>query len=168
MTSERKDNFLLLLIIGAAAGLLIKLFAVDILRISGKSMEPSISDGSFAFVNKLAYGIAVPFKGEFLIQWSEPQKGDAIIYLHNDKIVVKRCAAVAGEHLDFLSEQEYSLAVNGNKIPLTESQYEGLKPFSIVHAGYVLALGDNLSQSIDSRDYGFISVKNITGKIIGK
>ena len=168
MTSERKDNFLLLLIIGATAGLLIKLFAVDILRISGKSMEPSISDGSFAFVNKLAYGITVPFKGVFLIQWSEPQKGDAIIYLHNDKIVVKRCAAVAGEHLDFLSEQEYSLAVNGNKIPLTESQYEGLKPFSIVPAGYVLALGDNLSQSIDSRDYGFISVKNITGKIIGK
>ena len=168
MTSERKDNFLLLLIIGAAAGLLIKLFAVDILRISGKSMEPSISDGSFAFVNKLAYGIAVPFKGEFLIQWSEPQRGDAVIYLHNDKIVVKRCAAVAGEHLDFLSEQEYSLAVNGNKIPLTESQYEGLKPFSIVPAGYVLALGDNLSQSIDSRDYGFVSVKNITGKIIGK
>ena len=156
MTSNRKDNFLLLLIIGALSGLLIKLFALDILRISGKSMEPSIPDDSFAFVNKLAYGIAIPFKGEFLTQWSAPKKG------------VKRCAAVAGEHLDFLSEQEYSLALNGNKIPLTKSQYEGLKPFSIVPAGYVLALGDNLSQSIDSRDYGFISVKNITGKIIGK
>ena len=168
MTSNRKDNFLLLLIIGALSGLLIKLFALDILRISGKSMEPSIPDDSFAFVNKLAYGIAIPFRGEFLTQWSAPKKGDVIIYLHNDKIVVKRCAAVAGEHLDFLSEQEYSLAINGNKIPLTKSQYEGLKPFSIVPAGYVLALGDNLSQSIDSRDYGFISVKNITGKIIGK
>ena len=37
-----------------------------------------------------------------------------------------------------------------------------------VPEGYVLVLGDNLSDSVDSRDYGFVSVKNITGKIISR
>ncbi|MGP1459366.1 MAG: signal peptidase I [Treponema sp.] len=168
MSGKRTDNFLFLLIAGAAAGLLIKLFALDVLRISGSSMEPALKNGSFAAVNKLAYGLAVPFNGRFFAQWAAPKAGDAVIYLHNDKIVVKRCIAVSGAPLDFLSEPEYSLTVNGKKIPLTKVQYEGLSPFSEVPEGYALMLGDNLGQSIDSRDYGFVSVKNITGKIIGK
>ena len=168
MAGKRTDNFLLLLIIGAAAGALIKLFAIDVLRISGNSMEPALKNGSFAAVNKLAYGLAVPFAEHFFMQWAEPKTGDAVIYLHNDKIVVKRCAAISGVPLDFLREPEYSLVVNGKKIPLTKTQYDGLSPFSEVPNGYVLALGDNLEKSIDSRDYGFVSVKNITGKIIGK
>ena len=168
MAGKRTDNFLLLLIIGAAAGALIKLFAIDVLRISGNSMEPALKDGSFAAVDKLAYGLLVPFAGHFFMQWAEPKAGDAVIFLHNDKIVVKRCVAISGAPLDFLREPEYSLVVNGKKIPLTKTQYDGLSPFSEVPNGYVLALGDNLEKSIDSRDYGFVSVKNIMGKIIGK
>lgn len=159
---------MLCLFSGAAAGLLLKLFAFDVLHVAGKSMEPTLKDGSYVLVNKLAYGLTVPFAGRFFVQWASPKAGDIVIYLHEDKIVVKRCAAVAGAQLDFLMQPEYSLAANGKRIRLTAEQYAGLSPFLTVPDGYVLALGDNPAESIDSRDYGFVSVKNITGKIIGK
>ena len=43
-----------------------------------------------------------------------------------------------------------------------------MSQYDSVPDGYILALGDNLSESVDSRSYGFVSVKNVTGKIIGK
>ncbi len=168
LKTGRKNWFLLCLFSGAAAGLLLKLFALDVLHIAGKSMEPTLKDGSYVLVNKLAYGLTVPFAGRFFVQWASPKAGDIVIYLHEDKIVVKRCAAVAGAQLDFLMQPEYSLAANGKRIRLTAEQYAGLSPFLTVPDGYVLALGDNPAESIDSRDYGFVSIKNITGKIIGK
>ena len=51
-------------------------------------------------------------------------------------------------------------------IPLTEIQYANLKKSQKVPEGYILAVGDNYAQSFDSRNYGFVSVKNILGKII--
>ena len=39
---------------------------------------------------------------------------------------------------------------------------------AVVPEGYVLAIGDNYSQSIDSRTYGFVPVKNILGKVLWK
>lgn len=43
-----------------------------------------------------------------------------------------------------------------------------MKNFEKIPEGYVFTLGDNQKNSVDSRDYGFVSVKNIMGKIIGK
>ena len=131
-------------------------------------MSPSIRDGQSVCVNRLAYGIAVPFKGTFLVQWKTPEVGDAVIYLHDDKVVVKRCAAVGGDNLEFSADSDYNLILGGNRIALTRNQYDMLKTYEKVPEGYILALGDNYSESVDSRTYGFVSVKNITGKIIGR
>ena len=75
---------------------------------------------------------------------------------------------MSGEQLDFSADSEYSLLVQQKAVPLTERQYRSLSAFTEVPHGFVLVLGDNPEASIDSRDYGFVSVKNITGKILGK
>ena len=54
-----------------------------------------------------------------------------------------------------------------NKISLSESQYQRIKYSSYVPEGMILAIGDNYSESIDSRDYGFVSTKNILAKVMG-
>ncbi len=153
---------------GLVLGFAFKFFAFDLLFVSGPSMEPSMKDGDVVFVNRLSYGLCVPFRGSFFVQWSSPKEGDAVIYLHNDRFVVKRCAAVGGTVLEFSEDSDYNLLLGGNKIKLTRTQFDFMSAYDRVPEGYILALGDNLSESIDSRTYGFVSVKNITGKIIGR
>ena len=43
-----------------------------------------------------------------------------------------------------------------------------LKDAAQVPDGYILAVGDNYEVSVDSRDYGFVSVKNVLGKVLCK
>lgn len=156
------------LVIGILAGLFLKLFILDFLHISGSSMYPNLKNGETVVVNKLAYGLVVPFKGRFFLQWQEPKNDQTVIFLHDNKIVVKRVYGQSGTHLDFLKNSQYILKVRDFEVPLTEEQYNNLHSFEQVPKGYVLVLGDNFSESVDSRDYGFVSVKNITGKIIGR
>lgn len=95
-------------------------------------------------------------------------KNDVIIYLYNNKMVVKRCIATEFTPLEFYKDSEYSMKVNDKIIPLTEQQYHRIKNSPVVPEGMILAVGDNYLESIDSRNYGFISVENIIGKVLCK
>ena len=53
-------------------------------------------------------------------------------------------------------------------IPLTEQQYLNLKDIKKVPEGRILAVGDNYIESVDSRDYGFVSTANVLGKALWK
>lgn len=153
---------------GLLIGLLLKLFAFEVLTVSGRSMIPALHDGDKIFVNKLRYGIAEPYGEKLLVQWSAPKNGDIVIYLYDDKIVVKRCVAISGDKLEYSDDSDYTLKTNGKEIPLTQSQFENLKNADEVPEGYILAIGDNYAESVDSRTYGFVSVKNVLGKVICK
>ena len=111
-------------------------------------------------------GLVIPFKYNFFFTWNKPQANDIVIFLHDNKIVIKRCVATSGQQLDFLDDTEYSLIVGNKKIILTEEQFSKMKQFDKVPEGYILAIGDNYYNSVDSRSYGFISEKNVIGKII--
>ena len=135
---------------GLIAGLFLKLFVIDFLHVSGTSMEGAIKDGS----------------DRLLIQWNRPKVGDIVIYMYNNKIVVKRCAAVSEQSLEYSANSLYNLKIGDKNIPLTKEQYFNLKDCSQVPEGYILAIGDNYEKSVDSRDYGFVSVRNVLGKVI--
>jgi signal peptidase I len=166
-TSWRRTA-LISLLAGLALGICVKMFAADFLRVSGPSMEPGISEGSHIFVLKLRYGLAVPLSSELLIQWSYPKKNDVVIYIYNNKTVVKRCAAVGGDILDYFWDSDYYVRVNGSAYALTEGQYQRLKHSETVPEGMIFAVGDNAGESVDSRHYGFVSVRNILGKVLCK
>ncbi|MGI5174567.1 signal peptidase I [Treponema sp. OMZ 840] len=156
------------LISGICIGIAVKLFVIDIVKVAGTSMEPAIKDNSIICINKLAYGIPKPLGSSLLFQWKEPALGDIIVYMYKGKPVIKRCAACAGEVLEFSSDSEYSLSVGEKTYPLTEKQYQRIKFDTVVPEKTVLALGDNSFYSVDSRDYGFIPTENVLGKVIGR
>lgn len=167
LEKKQKSHFPLMIVIaGLLIGILLKLFVIDILHVSGTSMVPAIKDKSIVVVNKLAYGIVSPTKGKLFAQWSSPRPDDIVIYLYNNKIVVKRCVAVSSTPLEYSTDPLYTLCVGDKLIPLSESQYKRMKNSDVVPAGYILAVGDNYDVSVDSRTYGFVSEKNILGRVI--
>ena len=163
---DTQKSFVAVICAGLVIGALIKFCVIDILHVSGRSMQPAIADGSTLVVNKLAYGLNLPYGNRLLVQWAEPKAGDIVIYLYDNKIVVKRCVAGAGAALEYSTQPVYTLRVEGKEIALTESQYRNLKAAATVPQGYILAIGDNYEESVDSRSYGFVSTRNILGKVL--
>lgn len=165
-------NFLISLVLGLLLIGLIKLFVFDFIKISGHSMNPSIKDKETICINKLAYGLINPSYKDFIFQWAKPKQGDVVLFLHDNKIVIKRCLLIEGDSLEILLNKNYTsmygLRIGETIIPITHEQKQWIENYSHVPEGFVFVAGDNLEHSIDSRDYGFVSVKNITGKIVGK
>lgn len=163
----------MLFFLGICIGLFLKLFVFDIVRISGTSMEPTIHEGDTIVIWKLSYGFLIPFTPKSFVRWKTPKEGDIVSYLHNNKIVIKRCLAIEGTELSFSSNSGYYMKIQLNNsdtisIPLTEGQYQRLKTSKLVPSGFIFAVGDNYMDSIDSRDYGFVAADEITGRVLWK
>ncbi len=154
------------LVLGIALGLLLKFFVLDIVHISGSSMEPTFKEGDAVLVNKLAYGLVKPFGSVILFHWNEPKSGDIVLYMHEGKLVIKRCVATASFPLDYSYDTGYTLCVNGQFFPLSEAQYKNMALVNQVPDGMIFAVGDNPDASIDSRDYGFIPLYNVLARVI--
>ncbi len=92
------------------------------------SMEPTILVGDRIFVNKLAYGLRVPFTHSWIARWSEPRAGD-IVVLNSPKDgtrLVKRLIAGPG---DTISLRNNLLTINGQAqayTALNESSLEAI------------------------------------------
>ncbi len=165
----KKRNPLISIGIGVIVGLILKLFVIDIVVVSGSSMHPILKDGQTVILNKTAYGLVLPFTSELLIQWKSPQIHDIVYYLHDNKMVIKRCVGVEHEALSFYSNKGYYVVIDNNTertIPLHEKQYQRLKNSREIPSGYIFAVGDNYEESVDSRDYGFVFASHVPGKVI--
>ena len=83
-------------IIGAfVAAFFIKFFLLDFMVAEGHSMAPAIRPGTMLFVNRVFYGIRLPWSGAYIIQWRTVREGDVVVFFtpHGD-IAVKRCVEI--------------------------------------------------------------------------
>ncbi len=48
------------------------------------SMNPTIVEGDRVFVNKLAYDLKIPFTTTHIAQWSNPRRGDIVVFFFAD------------------------------------------------------------------------------------
>jgi signal peptidase I len=95
------------------------------------SMNPSILEGDRIFVNKLAYDLKVPFTTWHIAEWSQPQRGDVVVfYAPTDGTrMVKRVVGLPG---DTISLENNKLFVNGKP-----AQYNAPDPrFAAAMAGH--------------------------------
>jgi len=124
-------------------------------RVEGSSMNPSLHDGQFVILNRLAY------------RWSEPERGDIIVFrfpLNPDRRFIKRVIGLPG---DVISVVDGQVQVNG--VPLVEPYISEPPRYSntwTVELGKVFVLGDNRNNSSDSQAWGSLGEEQIIGKAI--
>ncbi len=84
------------------------------------SMKPTILEGDRIFVNKMAYGLRVPFTTISITQWSTPRLGDVVVFQSSaaNKRLVKRVLGVPGDVIQLAANRLY---VNGVKARYSES-----------------------------------------------
>lgn len=80
------------------------------------SMKPTILEGDRVFVNKLAYDLKVPFTTWRLATWSEPRRGDVVVFFspHDEKRLVKRVVGLPGDRIEIRNRLVF---VNGTAVP---------------------------------------------------
>lgn len=125
-------------------------------RIESHSMEPNFFDGQYVLVNKLAYKLG------------EPQRGDVVVF-HNpnnpDEDYIKRIIGLPGDTVSFDGGIAY---VNGQPLdepyvnPPTNGGF-GAGP-TVVEDNHIFVMGDNRPNSRDSRVFGELSEDLMVGK----
>ena len=79
------------------AALTIKLFLFDCIIAEGSSMEPAIRSGAVMVINRLQYGLRLPWQQGYFVRWAVPQEGEIVLfYTPSGELAVKRCAALTG------------------------------------------------------------------------
>ncbi len=96
--------------------LLLRAFVFEPFHIPSGSMIPTLLVGDFIFVNKMSYGLRIPFTdpGRVHKLWERPPKrGDVVVFInpqHPDVDYVKRVVGLPGDHIDI---RENVLYING-------------------------------------------------------
>jgi len=138
--------------------LLIRYFVIEGYYIPSGSMEPTLVPGERVLVAK------------FIYHFTEPQRGDIIVFrypLDSRKNLIKRIVALPGETIKIENGLVY---INGVPLegelfarPYYDAGYYGQGEKVIPEDSYFV-LGDNSSNSDDSRFWGYVPRKNILGR----
>lgn len=146
-----------------AAGL--RAFIFQAYEIPSGSMEDTIMTGDMVFSEKLTY------------YGSSPQRGDIVTFKDPEipsRTLIKRVIATEGETVQLIDGKVY---VDGVQLdepytdgkeswPLVSSYGSPVEYPYTVPAGEIWVMGDNRTNSQDSRYFGSIPVSSVTGKAI--
>lgn len=125
------------------------------IRVDGFSMEPTLHNGEFVIVNKLAYKLG------------EPKHGDVIVFRYPrdpDQEYIKRIIGLPGDRIRIVNGEVY---VNDELIdepyiaaaPRYQSEWR-------VPEGSLFVLGDNRNNSSDSHNWGPVPMEYVIGKAL--
>lgn len=150
----------------------IRLFLFSAFTIPSGSMLNTIQIGDYLLVNKLSYGLKLPFFDTWIYEGDGPQYGDIIVfkYPENPNIdYIKRVVGLPGDVMQMRHKQLYR---NGEPVKETYTQntrpnFEGAldntTPFTVPENEYFV-MGDNRDNSEDSRVWGSVERDAIYGK----
>ena len=156
--------------------LFVTTFIVKTYKIPSGSMKPTLLIGDQIMVNKFIYGVKIPFFRKTLIPLGEPQRGDIVVFIFpvdRSKDFIKRVIAVSGETIEiknkkiFLNGREYpdtaGVYVDDQVIPAEVNPRDNFGP-AVVPPNSIFVMGDNRDESLDSRFWGFVDLKDVEGK----
>jgi len=82
------------------------------------SMIPTLLVHDHILVNKLAYGVRVPFTKKWLVKFNEPKRGDIVVFRsveEDGKFMIKRVIGIPGDTVEFTDAGQ--LLINNEPVP---------------------------------------------------
>jgi signal peptidase I len=148
------------LITVSAIAVLVATLLLPVLQVYGSSMTPTLTDRD----------IVVTVKS------SEFKSGDVVAFYYNNKILVKRVIAQAGEWVDITPEGDVYVGKTKESMELLDEPYLMEKalgdcnielPYQVPESR-VFVMGDHRSISVDSRNtaVGCVAEEQLVGKLI--
>lgn len=89
------------------------------------SMLPSLLINDHIFVNKIVYGLRVPFSESWLVKFKEPERGEIIVFKHPKEMgtfLIKRVVGVPGDKISFDKGTLYLNDKPQEKVPDMENK----------------------------------------------
>ncbi len=156
--------------------LIIRAFVVQAFKIPSGSMIPTLQVGDHLLVNKIGYGLRIPFSDKRLVTFGKPERGDIIVFKwpkDPSRDFIKRIIGLSGDVVEVRDKKVY---INGKPLDESYTQYtdEYVRPPRYgprdnygpvgVPEGKYFVMGDNRDQSEDSRFWGFVDFEQIKGE----
>jgi signal peptidase I len=157
-----------LLVLALVVTLTLRTFVFQTFYIPSGSMEPTLQIGDRIIVDKLAVDWGTIHRGDVMVFAAPPNENCSGVH---DVDLVKRVIGLPGDTLYSVGNTIY---VNGQKLNEAWTHTEPLGPPAIappshpvvVAAGHYYMMGDNHSESCDSRYWGTITRSDIIGKAV--
>lgn len=158
-------SFVLVIALIVLASFLLRTFVFQAYQIPSGSMENTIDTGDMVFSEKLTYYGSDPQQGE-IVTFADPEVPS--------RTLIKRVIATGGQTVNL---QDGHVYVDG--VQLDEPYTEGKPSYPLetaygtsitypytVPEGEIWVMGDNRTNSQDSRYFGSVPVSNVTGHAI--
>jgi signal peptidase I len=134
--------------------LAVHLFLAQATVVYGQSMEPNLSQFQRLIIDKLSYRLQSPARNDIVV----------ISLPHMNEMLVKRVVGLPGETVALLNGQ---VLINGEPVPEPfphDLAFQDMPPRRLGPLEYFV-LGDNRSNSNDSRSFGPIPRDYIVGRV---
>jgi signal peptidase I len=159
--------------------LIIRAFVVQAFTIPSGSMIPTLLVGDYILVNKFLLGspVDLPFTNINLFRMPglrRPHKGDVIVFkfpVDPSKDFIKRVVAVEGDKIEARDKVIYVNGVPANEPFMRHTDNfvlpnrDNFGPIEIPKDKF-FCMGDNRDNSRDSREWGFVDIKDVRGKAL--
>ena len=164
------------ILVAIVIAVFIRTFVVQAFKIPSGSMKQTLQIGDHILVNKFIYGVKIPYWRNIIIPGKVPQAGDIIVFKppHDpEKDFIKRVIGVGGDVVECRNKQ---LFVNQKPVNHDFAVYSDSRVYAqqirerdnfgpiTVPDNSLFVMGDNRDESYDSRFWGFVNLKAVSGK----
>ncbi len=139
----------------------IRFFIAQPFIVKGESMNPTFMDGQYLIIDELTY------------RTHEPERGDVIVFKYPkdpSKYFIKRIIGLPNETMRIdagkitIFNKQHPEGLSLNEPYLKNMSYE--TAMETIGDNEYFAMGDNRSNSLDSRVWGSLSKENIVGRVV--
>jgi len=166
-TSRTILEYVILAVVAIAVALLIQQFLVKPYRIPSASMEDTLLIGDRVLVDRISW------------RFGDPQRGDIVVFHppFEGPVLIKRIIGLPGDEISLkddavyvngaLLDEPYVRVINGQQVP-TQPFTNGLpwslqSPYKVPQGSYFV-MGDNRTDSGDSREFGPVARGQFVGR----